>query len=65
FTRPTLMHYVTTAAELDTAAGELFALVGRGDIRIQPPRTFPLAEAQDAHRALESRQTTGSLVLVP
>lgn len=65
FTRPTLMHYVTTAAELDAGAGELFDLVQRGDIRIQKPRAFPLAQAAEAHRALESRQTTGSLVLVP
>jgi NADPH2:quinone reductase len=65
FTRPTLMHYVTTAAELDAGAGELFELVRRGDIRIQAPRAFPLAQAAEAHRALESRQTTGSLVLVP
>ena len=65
FTRPTLAHYVTSAAELDVGAGELFDLVRHGEIRIQPPRVFPLAQAADAHRALESRQTTGSLVLVP
>jgi len=65
FTRPTLMHYVTTAGELDAGAGELFDLIRRGDIRIKPPRSFPLAQAAEAHRALESRQTTGSLVLVP
>ena len=65
FTRPTLMHYVTTADELDAGAGELFDLIRRGDIRIKPPRSFPLAQAAEAHRALESRQTTGSLVLVP
>jgi len=65
FTRPTLMHYVTTAGELDTGAGELFDLIRRGDIEIKPPRSFPLAQAAEAHRALESRQTTGSLVLVP
>lgn len=65
FTRPTLMHYVTTARELDAGAGELFDLIRHGDIRIKPPRSFPLAQAAEAHRALESRQTTGSLVLVP
>lgn len=65
FTRPTLMHYVTTASELDAGAGELFDLIRRGDIRIKPPRSFPLAQAAEAHRALESRQTSGSLVLVP
>jgi len=65
FTRPTLGHYVTTAAELDTAAGELFDLVSRGVIRRNEPRRFPLSQAADAHRALESRQTTGSLILIP
>jgi NADPH2:quinone reductase len=65
FTRPTLASYVTTAAELDAGAEELFDLVRSGHVRVQPPRVFRLAEAGEAHRALESRQTTGSLVLVP
>lgn len=65
FTRPTLMHYVTTPEELDTAAGELFDLVARGVIRKSEPKRFSLSKAAEAHRALESRQTTGSLVLVP
>jgi NADPH2:quinone reductase len=65
FTRPTLFNYVTTPAELDTAAGELFDLVARGVIRKAEPKRFPLAQAAEAHRAIESRQTTGSLVLVP
>lgn len=65
FTRPTLAHYVSTPAELDTAAGELFSLIAKGTIRIRPPQTFPLSRAADAHRAVESRQTQGSLVLIP
>jgi NADPH2:quinone reductase len=65
FTRPTLANYVTTPDELDVAAGELFDLVARGVIRKAEPRRFPLAQAADAHRALEGRQTTGSLVLIP
>lgn len=65
FTRPTLAHYVTTAQELDHAAGELFDLMGRGIIRHREPTSYALSQAADAHRALESRQTTGSLVLVP
>ena len=65
FTRPTLANYVTTPEELDQGAGELFDLVARGIIRKNDPKKFPLAQAADAHRALESRQTTGSLVLIP
>ncbi|MBP6011511.1 MAG: quinone oxidoreductase [Alphaproteobacteria bacterium] len=65
FTRPTLANYITTAEELDAGAGELFDLVARGVIKRNEPKRFPLAEAAEAHRALESRQTTGSLVLIP
>jgi NADPH2:quinone reductase len=65
FTRPTLANYVTTPEELDTGAGELFDLVARGVIRRNEPKRFPLAQAAEAHKALESRQTTGSLVLIP
>jgi NADPH2:quinone reductase len=65
FTRPTLGHYVSTPAELDTAAGELFAHIASGAIRIRQPQKFSLAKAADAHRAIEGRQTTGSLVLIP
>jgi NADPH2:quinone reductase len=65
FTRPTLANYVTTPEELDTAAGELFDLIARGVIRRNEPKQFALSQAAEAHRALESRQTTGSLVLIP
>ncbi|MBI1210279.1 MAG: NADPH:quinone reductase [Alphaproteobacteria bacterium] len=65
FTRPTLASYVSTPEELDTAAGELFALISSGTIRVRPPQKFPLSQAADAHRAIESRQTKGSLVLIP
>jgi len=65
FTRPTLANYVTTPDELDQGAGELFDLMARGVIRRNEPKRFPLSQAADAHRALESRQTTGSLVLIP
>jgi NADPH2:quinone reductase len=65
FTRPTLVNYVTRPEELDVAAGELFDLVGRGVIRKNEPKRFPLSQAAEAHRAIESRQTTGSLVLIP
>lgn len=65
FTRPTLANYVTTPAELDHGASELFDLLARSVIRKNEPRRYALSQAAEAHRALESRQTTGSLVLIP
>jgi NADPH2:quinone reductase len=46
-------------------ADELFGLVLAGKIKSEPSRTYPLAEAAEAHRALESRKTTGATVLLP
>jgi NADPH2:quinone reductase len=46
-------------------ADELFAVVASGRVKIQIGQQFALAEAADAHRALESRATTGATVLVP
>ena len=64
-TRPTLFTYTATRADLESSAQALFDVVGSGAVRVTVNRTFPLAEAADAHRALESRQTTGSTVLLP
>ena len=64
-TRPTLMTYTASRIDLETSAQALFDVVGRGAVRITVNQTFPLAEAAAAHRALESRQTTGSTILMP
>jgi NADPH2:quinone reductase len=64
-TRPTMVHYVGTPETLRPAAAELFEVVQSGAVRIQIPQSFPLAGAAEAHRALESRKTSGSTVLVP
>jgi NADPH:quinone reductase len=62
-TRPVLFTYTPTRqAVLDTAQ-DLFSVVASGAVNIQAPRVFPLAEAAEAHRALEGRQTVGSTVL--
>lgn len=63
-TRPSLGAYVATGAELLESSGALFELIEKGQLRVQPPRRVPLAEAAQAHRLLESRRTTGSTVLV-
>ncbi len=65
FTRPTLANYVATPADLDAAASALFEVIASGAVRVRAPQKFKLSQAADAHRAIESRQTTGSLVLIP
>ena len=62
-TRPTLFTYIADPAELRASAAELFDVVGSGAVRIEINQRFALADAADAHRALEARQTTGSTVL--
>ena len=64
-TRPTLMTYTASRADLEDSAQALFDVVDGGAVRITVNQTFPLADAAVAHRALESRQTTGSTVLLP
>jgi NADPH2:quinone reductase len=62
-TRPTLMHYTAKTQELRNSATALFDRVQAGDICIEVNQRFPLAEAAEAHRALEARETTGSTIL--
>ncbi len=64
-TRPAMVHYATPRAHMLAMAEELFALVLAGHITSEPKQEFALADAAQAHRALESRQTTGATVLVP
>ena len=64
-TRPTLMSYVPSRAELESCAGALFEVVAGGHVKVEVRQTFPLADAAEAHRALEGRRTTGSTVLTP
>jgi len=64
-TRPTLFSYASTATQLRAMAAELFDLVTAGKIRIEARQTFALRDAAAAHRALESRATTGATVLMP
>jgi len=65
FTRPTLMHYTAKRADLEALAAELMGVVTSGQVRIEVNQTFALREAAAAQTALESRQTTGSTVLLP
>lgn len=62
-TRPTLFNYIATRPELEQAANDLFDVVRSGKVKIEVKQRFPLAEAAEAHRALEARKTTGSTIL--
>jgi NADPH:quinone reductase len=64
-TRPTVFTYVARREDLESASAELFEVVASGRVKVEIGRTWPLAEAAEAHRALAARETTGSLVLVP
>jgi NADPH:quinone reductase len=62
-TRPSLAHYLLSREELLWRAGDVFTAIERGELVLRIDRVFPLAEAGAAHRALESRATTGKLIL--
>ncbi|MEM7407984.1 MAG: quinone oxidoreductase [Pseudomonadota bacterium] len=65
FTRPTLMTYTAKRADLVASAAALFDVVAQGAVNIEVNQRFALADAAEAHRALEGRQTTGSTLLMP
>jgi len=64
-TRPAMVHYATPRPHMLAMADELFGHVLAGRIRGEPNQIFALEDAAEAHRALESRRTTGATVLVP
>lgn len=62
-TRQTLFTHITTREATQAMADDLFAVVGSGQVQIHIDQRFPLAQVQEAHRALEARQTTGCTIL--
>ena len=64
-TRPSLGHYVLTREELEWRAGDVLRWLAEGKLKLRIDRTYPLAEASQAHRDLEGRKTAGKLILVP
>jgi NADPH:quinone reductase len=64
-TRPSLAHYVATRAELEERSAAVLGAVARGELDVRIAARFPLADAAEAHRALESRATSGKLLLIP
>jgi NADPH2:quinone reductase len=64
-TRPMLGNYIATREELLARSGAVFAMIASGTLKLRIQHTYPLAEAQRAHRELEGRKTTGKLLLIP
>lgn len=65
FTRPKLADYIAKREELEASAQALFERIATGAIRVSPSARYALADAAQAHRDLESRRTTGSIILLP
>jgi NADPH2:quinone reductase len=64
-TRPTLAHYTATREELLWRALDVLEWASSGELKLRIGKTFPLAEAAEAHRQLEGRATTGKILLIP
>jgi NADPH2:quinone reductase len=64
-TRPTLATHIATRSDLVDRSNALFEVVKSGKVKIETTKKYKLADAQQAHRDLEGRKTTGSIVLVP
>jgi len=62
-TRPTLFTYIASREDLEWRSSDLFRWIGEGKIKINIDRTYPLADAAQAHRDIEGRKTTGKLIL--
>ena len=62
-TRPSLFGYTIDRAEFEESSGALFGVIASGAVTIRIDQRFALQDAADAHRALESRQTTGATIL--
>lgn len=64
-TRPSLNHYIVTREELVMRAEAVFEMIAAGKLKLRIEHTYKLADAQQAHRDLEGRKTTGKLLLIP
>jgi len=64
-TRPTLVHYIARHEELHQRAGDVLNMIASGKLKLRIEHIYPLRDAQQAHRDLEGRKTTGKLLLIP
>jgi NADPH2:quinone reductase len=59
------VNYTANRAELQQRASDLFEWIAAGKLRVRIDRTYPLAQAAEAHRALAGRETMGKILLIP
>ena len=64
-TRPTLVNYTASREELEQRSGEVLQMILGGELKVRIHSTYPLTQAQEAHRDLEGRKTTGKILLIP
>jgi NADPH2:quinone reductase len=64
-TRPSLVHYVATRAELEWRSGDVLNWVAKGELKLRTEFVYPLTEAAQAHTDIEARKTTGKVLLEP
>jgi len=65
FTRPTMGHYTATRPDLELSSGRVISAIKSGKLKIRINQTYPLKDAAQAHRDLQERKTTGSILLLP
>lgn len=63
-TRPTLAHYIATREDLEWRSGDVFGMIAAGKLKLRIDHTYPLQDAALAHHDMESRKTTGKLLLL-
>ncbi|HST09760.1 MAG TPA: quinone oxidoreductase [Terriglobales bacterium] len=63
-TRPTLAHYIATRQDLERRSHDIFSWIAAGKLKLRNEHTYPLRDATQAHKDLESRKTTGKLLLL-
>jgi len=63
-TRPSLVNYIATAEELEKRSGAVFGMIAAGKLKLRIEHVYPMKDAQQAHRDLEGRKTTGKLLLL-
>ncbi len=64
-TRPTLVHHIASHEELQQRATDVLNMISSGKLKLRIEHLYPLKDAQQAHRDLEGRKTTGKLLLIP
>jgi NADPH2:quinone reductase len=64
-TRPTLVHHIASHDELQQRATDVLNMIASGKLKLRIEHVYPLRDAQQAHRDLEGRETTGKLLLIP